>query len=190
MRRLQSFFLTSTIGDAYGLQLSLITRDSYSWLMWALTTLYSDGGMWRCRCRTGTSSNTPHCGTTLPQSSTYNSIYPIYWMESPFAALSCNHEHDLNRSWPHGLKFWTKQLSVMVDTTEPVSIKQGTNMPPIKTLKQQLNLYHKSYHQVHKSHHTHADTQWNQQQYTALSDRGPSSAWENWLAACLGPQLL
>lgn len=44
-QRLPSFYFTSTMGEAKGLLLSLITHDSSSWQMCVLAISYSDVGM-------------------------------------------------------------------------------------------------------------------------------------------------
>lgn len=71
-----------------------------------------------------------HMMKNKAQRSTSYSIYPTYGINDPLTTWSCNHWHALRQFWHHGSNCSTKQLSMIVNTMEPVSINRVPAPPP------------------------------------------------------------
>ena len=69
-----------------------------------------------------------------PKASTSSSRYPTYGIANPFAAVNLNQSPVGKRVFPRGRKWSLKNSSVIVDTSDQESKRQGTSAPSNRTV--------------------------------------------------------
>ena len=69
----------------------------------------------------------PLHGIMTLEASTSSSRYPVYGIGSPFAAINLNQSPVGKTGFPWGQKWSLKNSSVIGDTSDPESIRQGTS---------------------------------------------------------------